>query len=310
MHRFLGLFFASIVVQICLAIILRTSWKLFKVTPQNEKRSQDGMSHSEENLKQQNVANASSQRTMYTEIPNINITHLEDIKHIISRPRKRDLHLDNNTKPEVGYDVPERLHFIWIGSQIPLKYIRNIETFRTQNKQYEIYLWVDNDTSVQMLQNKSFHVQKIQTSLLMNRDIYEHETDFGAKSDIFRYEVVFQYGGIYYDIDSVAIKPFDGNFRKSFVAFSPGYRNLSNAVFGFAKNSSLLHFVLKSLPTHYEAFKKDWLPTRTGPAYFTNCVLKYNDNRINVINIAYLLRKKPASYSYHTNDHNWMKKHN
>ena len=180
-----------------------------------------------------------------SDIPNINITHLEDIKHIISRIRQRDPHLDSNIKSEVGYDVPERLHFIWIGSQLPLKYIINIETFRTQNKQYEIYLWMDNDTSLQMLQNKSFHVQKLQTSLLMNRDIYEYETNFGAKSDIFRYEVVFQHGGIYYDIDSVAVKPFDGNFRKSFVTFSPDYKNLSNAVFWICQELEFSIFCVK-----------------------------------------------------------------
>ena len=239
--------------------------------------------------------------------PNINITHLEDVRHILSRPRQKDPRLDSNIKPEKEYDVPERLHFIWIGSQLPTKYIKNIETFRTQNKQYEIYLWVDDNSSLQTLQNQSFHVQKIQTSLLINREIYDQEKNYGDKSDILRYEVVFQYGGIYYDIDSVAVKPFDGNFKKSFVIFSPGYKNLSNAVFGFAKNSNFLHFVLKSLSAHYEAFKKEWVPSRTGPAYFTSCFLKYNDTGINVINMSFLLRRKTASYSYHTNDANWMK---
>ena len=242
-----------------------------------------------------------------SENPNINMTHLEDVKQILSRPRQKDPHLDTNIKPEVEYDVPERLHFIWIGSQIPLKYIKNIESFRTQNKQYEIYVWVDRNSSLQMLQNQSFHVQKIQTSLLINREIYEQETNYGAKSDILRYELVFQYGGIYFDIDSVALKPLDGNFRKAFVIFSPGYKNLSNAVFGFAKKSSFLHFVLKSLPSHYKAFRKEWVPSRTGPAYFTSCFLKYNDNRINLINIAFVLRRKSASYTYHTGDANWMK---
>ena len=244
-----------------------------------------------------------------SESPIINITHLEDVKHILSRPRQKDPHLDSHIKPEKEYDVPERLHFIWIGSQLPPKYIKNIETFRTQNKQYEIFLWVDNNSSLQTLQNQSFHVQKIQTSLLINRDIYEQEKNYGAKADILRYEVVFQYGGIYFDIDSVAVKPFDGNFKKSFVTFSPDYKNLSNAVFGFAKNSNFLHFVLKSLRTHYEAFRKEWVPSRTGPAYFTSCFLKYNDNRSNLINKAFLINQKSESYmyTYHTYDANWMK---
>ena len=120
----------------------------------------------------------------------------------------------------------------------------------------------------------------------------------------------FHYGGIYFDIDSVALKPFDGNFKKSFVTFSPDYRNLSNAVFGFAKNSNFLHFVLKiTILLTTKSFKKEWPPSRTGPAYFTSCFLKYSDNRINLINKAFLIDRRSASYlyTYHTYDANWMK---
>ena len=112
----------------------------------------------------------------------IKITHLEDVRHILSRSRQKDPRLDSHIKPEKEYDVPERLHFIWIGSQLPTKYIKNIETFRTQNKQYEIYLWLDNNSSLQTLQNQSFHVQKIQTSLLINREIYEQEKKLWCQS--------------------------------------------------------------------------------------------------------------------------------
>ena len=198
----IGLFFALIVVQMCLAIILPRSWKLFEVTLHHgtnqidlHKRSQDEMAPTDENMKKQKVINSLRQSF---DIPNINMTHLEDVKKILARPRLKDPQLDTNIKPEVEYDVPEQLHFIWIGSPIPLKYIKHVESFRTQNKQYEIYLWVDNNSSLQMLQNQSFHVQKIQTSLLINREIYDQETNYGTKSDILRYELVFQYGGIFW----------------------------------------------------------------------------------------------------------------
>ena len=167
-NRLVGLFFASIVVQICLAILLRTSWKLlFKVTPHHEtttidtkKRSQDGMSHPEESIKQKNFTNAFWQKIKLTENPNLNITHLEDVKHILSRPRQKDPHLDSHIKPEKEYDVAERLHFIWIGSKLPTKYIKNIETFRTQNKQYEIYLWLDDNSYSKPCRIKVFMFRK------------------------------------------------------------------------------------------------------------------------------------------------------
>ena len=242
--------------------------------------------------------------------PNLNTLHLEDLRQIIIHSCRKNASLYTKIEPEITHNVPQVLHFIWIGSNISDKYIEHIKGYKQINQQYEIYLWVDNNTSLQndKLKSLQIHIQDVRKTNLINREIYHMETNYGAKSDILRYEVVFKYGGIYTDIDSVAVKPFDQNFRTSFVTYSLGYKNLSNAIFGFPQNSSFLYFVLKSLPTHYKVTRKHWPPSKTGPGYFTTCFVAYNDNIVNLISTKFVLRKTSDSYAYHLNDANWLKR--
>ena len=237
------------------------------------------------------------------------VIHLEDVKNILSTTRLKDPHLQSKMETETVYDVPQILHFIWIGSKISDRYVQFIKTYRDKNPNYQMYLWVDNDFSLQneKLQDLDIYVKDVRKTNLINREIYDMDSNFGAKSDILRYEVVFKYGGIYTDIDSVAVKPFDQNFRHSFVTYSPDYKNLSNAFFGFPANSKYLLFVIKSLPTHYKVTRKQWPPSRTGPGYFTTCFLTYNDDRINLIHKDVVLNRKSNSYTYQLMDANWLK---
>ena len=64
----------------------------------------------------------------------------------------------------------------------------------------------------------------------------------GARSDLLRYEAVYQFGGIYMDTDSKSVKGFGPTFSHSFVCYSLAPWNmLQNSVFGMGKGSKLLH---------------------------------------------------------------------
>ena len=39
---------------------------------------------------------------------------------------------------EIIFDVPAKLHFVWIGKEIPNKYMDNIISFQNYNRQYEV----------------------------------------------------------------------------------------------------------------------------------------------------------------------------
>ena len=46
-------------------------------------------------------------------------------------------------------------------------------------------------------------------------------------------QVVFKFGGIYLDTDTISVRPLHHHLRNSFVAFSLQWHNIQNAIFGF-----------------------------------------------------------------------------
>ena len=84
-----------------------------------------------------------------------------------------------------------------------------------------------------------------------NEAIFRQLTEVGARADLLKYEVdkllpeqvtycafqvVFQFGGIYLDTDTVSVQPLRGRLRESFVAFRLApYYNIQSSIFGFPK---------------------------------------------------------------------------
>lgn len=90
--------------------------------------------------------------------------------------------------------IPKRIHQIWLGSPIPEKYKRLGDTWILKHPGWEYKLWTDEDVA-------GFGLEKWQ--------IFRGSNNWGQKSDIFRYEILKRYGGIYVDTDFECIKPFD-----------------------------------------------------------------------------------------------------
>lgn len=218
--------------------------------------------------------------------------------------------------------IPKFLHFIWIGSKIPAKYVDNVESFVRNNQNYKIILWVDHDTSP----ISKVEIRHVKTLTLTNQNLYDKEINYGAKADILRYEIVYQLGGIYNDIDAISIKPFDYIFDQAFVShtYEP-WNNLTNAIFGFPAKHEFLRTVLKCLP---HSSGHDEVHYRTGPYFFTDCFLNYTNSKhlpwakacgvkseINLIHQDQLVYPKDTTnknrligYTYHLNDANWTTK--
>ena len=50
------------------------------------------------------------------------------------------------------------------------------------------------------------------------------------------FQVVFQFGGIYLDTDTISVQPLRGRLSESFVAFRLApYFNIQSSIFGFPK---------------------------------------------------------------------------
>lgn len=243
---------------------------------------------------------------------NISVVRGQMFEGIRRETRGKPIYLyATNTQDEPSLKIPKILHFVWISRPIPTKYIAAIDKFKNDNKDYKIMLWCDSN-SYHLLQNKNWTLIDVERFPLSIRDILATEDrpeDIGARSDLLRYEAVYQFGGIYMDTDSHSVKSLIPVFSHSFVSYALDEWNLLvNGVFGMPKGSKFLSFVLESarMNSKQKGYKNNTLYLRYGPTFLTSMFVHYNREEIHMIHMDYLCWKTSKSFTYQTNDGSWI----
>lgn len=92
--------------------------------------------------------------------------------------------------------IPKKLHFIWIGDESKMP-DRCMDTWMSKNRDYKVNIW----------DNRALRSRKWKNYT----QLYEMlaKQDFAGASDIMRYEILYEEGGIYVDADSVCLKPLE-----------------------------------------------------------------------------------------------------
>jgi len=90
--------------------------------------------------------------------------------------------------------IPKKIHQIWLGSPLPDEFKSFCESWKTTHPGWEYKLWTDKDIEELNLENKA---------------LYDAATNYGERSDIARYEILYRFGGLYIDTDFESIKPMD-----------------------------------------------------------------------------------------------------
>ncbi|XP_023341973.1 inositol phosphoceramide mannosyltransferase 3 [Eurytemora carolleeae] len=250
-----------------------------------------------------------TQKDPRVELTNLSITQ-KDPKTTIGGRNTQAITVDLPIEPETSYTVPKKLHFIWMGKHIPEKYQKNILTFVKVNPDYQVHLWTQIITNDLRKNLTGVNLEDIDREIkdYSVKDLLNQEENIGGKSDILRYEIVYRNGGVYFDTDSISLKPFFSLLTYSFVSQNyDGWNNIQNSVFGFPKGSKFLEFVMKALRWNIKKNNPNSVPWRTGPAFFSGAFVKYNDTNIHMIHQKYLaLPKSNTSISYQTYDATWI----
>lgn len=92
--------------------------------------------------------------------------------------------------------VPKKLHFIWIGDESKMPKAC-IDTWVQKNPDYEVTIWGNDSLKDYVWRNWN----KISDML--------HKKDYAGASDIMRYQILHEQGGIYIDADSYCVKPLE-----------------------------------------------------------------------------------------------------
>lgn len=90
--------------------------------------------------------------------------------------------------------IPKIIHQIWIGTKLPDEFKQYVESWRMYHPDWEYKLWTQDD---------------IPHLTLRNRECIEQSRNPGEISDLLRYEILYQYGGVYLDVDFECLRSLD-----------------------------------------------------------------------------------------------------
>jgi hypothetical protein len=188
-------------------------------------------------------------------------------------------------KQTAANTVPKVINFIWVGKPIPDKYEQNIKRWAELNPTYQFQLWVDSTllkdhraTPAQESQRFTSHknikvIDLVKDPLyqkMNNRRYFEDELsgqakNYAAASDILRVEILYQYGGIYFDTDTYPTAdplPVAGLLAEHGILIAPFSRSgglaWSNAVMAAAKKQHAgLKIMSDLISKNYQALYED-----------------------------------------------------
>jgi mannosyltransferase OCH1-like enzyme len=176
--------------------------------------------------------------------------------------------------------IPKIIHQVWLGSRLPEVFVDLIKSwFEYHMEGWTYILWTDETIEEFGLYNKAF---------------YDASDNYGVKSDLVKYEVVYRYGGLYVDVDFECLRSLE--FFHYIYDFYTGIQPLDTQ---FVQLGAALFAALPGHPIlkHcIETVKDDWhrrgATQKTGPIHLTKSFYKIAGKN-GMVDIAF-----PSTYFY------------
>ena len=161
--------------------------------------------------------------------------------------------------------IPKIIHQIWIGDKPAPKKLMN--TWKEKNPDFKYKFWNEEN-----LKEINFECQ----------DKIDGIEEINGKADIYRWEILYNFGGIFIDADSFCIDSFDDFLlsRKDFFCWESEKHMkglVSTGTMGFVKNHPFLRMTIDHIKhnpvSRRETGKKAW--ETVGPKLLTNIYQRY-----------------------------------
>ncbi len=182
--------------------------------------------------------------------------------------------------------IPKIIHHVWLGKPLSQEDKLLRDTWFAFHPDYQFVLWTDrteNDqrayrvNSFDQLYDALYvgHEQRIvidvTTLSFNNRGFYDEAINYGEKSDILKYEIVYRLGGMYVDCDFECLKPFDDLFdRYDFFTgiqpFDTNVEQLGAALFAAKPQHPILRHAVNTIKDDRHHIP---IVIKTGPIHFT-----------------------------------------
>ena len=132
----------------------------------------------------------------------------EDVEHLNLFKRMYDLKKGLIGASGEMQRIPKVVHFIWIGPrQFPRESVENVRSWMAKNPGWTFNFWTDRQRPLPCPGMKMRMIREL--NFLKLHDCFAKSDNYGEKSDLLRYEILYQEGGVYVDHDVKCFKPFD-----------------------------------------------------------------------------------------------------
>lgn len=205
--------------------------------------------------------------------------------------------------------IPRIIHHVWFGNPLSQEDKNLHLTWEQMHPEWRFVLWTDrpdNDPRAVVVQswhelqivltqtNERYIVVDVAALQFGNRNFFDSSRNYGEKSDIIKYEIVYRMGGVYIDCDFECLKPLDDlhycyDFYTGIQPLDTNYTQLGAALFAARPGHPILKYAVETIP-----YSRKFIPIvlRTGPIHFTRAFIAAADKE-GTIDIAF-----PASYFY------------
>ena len=223
---------------------------------------------------------------------------------------------DKNSLKKVAFrplpSIPKIIHVMWLGGKMPAQYERFVQTWYKYHPDWTILFWTDNEANydrgtivARTFDDLSQELQKdsgakrivIDTHDLHfdNKKFYDAALNYGEKSDILKWEIVYRFGGVYVDVDFECFKPLDVfhhryDFYTGIQPLDTNRVQLGAALYGAHPGHPILKRCVETIKDNQHL---DQIIIKTGPIHFTRCFVVAADRTSDSIDVA-----MPASYFY------------
>ena len=180
---------------------------------------------------------------------------------------------------EAAGHIPKVIHQFWDGDGVPAFFKDKILSWVDQHPAWEYWFWSASD--VRLLLTRCFPPQYLQ--------LYKNYPYTVNRADAMRYFVLYTFGGLYLDLDMVALRPNDGLLGSAPCVLTEETYEHSVLLYNHLRRPNLINAYMACRPRH-PLFKMavDDLPRskhiadnlrRTGPFFIDNIFRVYNSSQ-------------------------------
>ena len=118
-------------------------------------------------------------------------------------------HFENQFDANPTFKIPKTIHLIWLGPKpFPSSSVAIIRSWMAYHPDWTFVFWTDRIRPAPCRGMKVSLIKEFPFEFLEKK--FMESTNWGEKSDLLRYEILYKYGGIYIDHDAKCLRPFHG----------------------------------------------------------------------------------------------------